>query len=210
MGEWWQVLTLFLSAGVFTAIVNNLLAEWRDRRKEKRTSARDAVDLAMRVADILERFAIECEDIISHNELHTESEGYAGTPHRKLPTLGEYPTDADWKALDPALSSRARSLPNELRVSEGIIKFCWELEPGDQGILLNTCNGQAGKCGYRAWQLAVEMRRRYGLLAESEPEQTAWDFVKVLKENYDQELKRMKDSASARERHELAAAAGEA
>jgi hypothetical protein len=209
MGEWWQVLTLFLSAGVsagvFTAIVNNLLAEWRDRRKEKRTSARDAVYLAMQVAVIIERFAIECEDIINHNELHTEFQGHAGTVHWKLPPLGEYPTDADWKALDPSLSSRALSLPNELRVSEGVIKFWSELEPRGQGILLNTCNGQAGKCGYRAWQLAVDIRRRYGLSPVFEP-----DFVKVLKENYEQELKRMKDSAAARERHELAAAAGKA
>ena len=65
MGKWWQVLTLFLSAGVFTAIVNNLLAEWRDRKKEKRTSTRDALYSAMRVAVILEKFAIECEDILT-------------------------------------------------------------------------------------------------------------------------------------------------
>jgi hypothetical protein len=106
MGEWLQVLPLFLSAGVsagvFTAIVNNLLAEWRDRRKEKRTSARDAVDLAMRVAVIIERFAIECEDVINHNELHTEFQGHGGTAHWILPPLGEYPTGADWKALDPS------------------------------------------------------------------------------------------------------------
>ena len=52
-----------IGAGSIAAIINNLLAEWRDRRKETLTTTRDAVYLAARVAVTLERFAIDCVKI---------------------------------------------------------------------------------------------------------------------------------------------------
>jgi len=199
----WDIVKFALGTGVVTAVANNLLGWWRDWKKEGTTTIRDARYLAMRVAVTLDRFAIECANSIGDNELFSGSQGHAGTVHGRLPPLEEYPTDADWKALDPSLSARALSLRNDLRLSEGIIKFWWEIEPGDQGILMTTCDGQAGTCGYRAWQLAADMRRHYGL-PEFDPKPTSWDVVTVLKEQYDLELKRMKDSAADRERRERA------
>lgn len=199
----WDIVKFALGTGVVTALANNLLGWWRDWKKEGITTIRDARYLAMRVAVTLDRFAIECAKSISDNSMFSSSGGHAGNAHGTLPSLEEYPTDADWKALDPSLSARALSLRNELYLSEGQIAFWWEIEPGDQGIMMNACDGQAGKCGYRAWQLAADMRRHYGL-PEFDPKQTNWDVVRVLKEEHDQELKRMKDSAADRERHERA------
>jgi hypothetical protein len=204
----WDIVKFALGTGVVTAVANNLLGWLRDWKKEGTTSTRDARYLAMRVAVTLDEFAIECAKSIRDNQIYIESMGHAGTRHGKLPPLSEYPTDADWKALDPSLSTRALSFCNELRLSEGIIGLWWDIEPGDQGILMNTCDGQAGKCGYRAWQLAADMRRHYGL-PEFEPEHTGWNIVPELKQEHDLELKRVKDSAADRERHERATHAQE-
>jgi hypothetical protein len=170
----WDILKLALSTGVATALLNNFFGEWRDRRKELTTTTRDATYLAIRVAVILERFAMACANIIADNHMYNKAGGHAGAAHAELPPIAEYPTDADWKAIDPTLSARALSLPNELCLSEGAIKFSWEIEPTDEGVHLTTCNGEAGKCGYRAWQLAADMRHRYGL-PEVKPEETAWN-----------------------------------
>jgi hypothetical protein len=82
-----------------------------------------------------------------------------------------------------------------LCLSEGAIKFSWEIEPGNQGVLLTTCDGQAGKCGYRAWQLAADMRRRYGL-PEFKQEETAWDVVATIKKEHDRVINLLKDAAA--------------
>ena len=172
-----NILTLAFTTGIVTAALNNLMGWWRDSKKEHTTTTRDARYSAIKIAVILEQFAIECANIISDNQLHNSSEGYAGIAHGTLPTFADYPADMDWKAIDPALAARALSLPNELSLSEGIIKFWWEIEPGDKGILLTACDRQAGKCGFRAWQVAADMRRRYGF-PEFSPEQTTWDVEK--------------------------------
>jgi hypothetical protein len=191
---WGGLVSLALGTGAFTAIVNNGLQWLRDLKKESTTTKRDAQYLAMRVSVILERFAIDCIGVIVDNHLHGVSEGHAGTAHGKLPPLAGYPADEDWKALDPSLSVRALSLDNDLRVSENTIKFWWDVEPGNQGILKSTVDMQAGKCGYRAWRLAVDIRRRYRL-PEFESEQQA--NIELLKEEYDRELKSIEDGATA-------------
>jgi hypothetical protein len=188
----WDVLTLAFSTGVVTAVLNNLLGWYRESKKERTTIIRDARYWAMQVAVILESFAMECANIIANNHDYSHSEGHAGTAHLKLPPAPKYPSDGDWRTLDPALSARALSLPNELSLSDEAIAFYWEIDPADQGALLSICSAQAGKSGYRAWQLAADMRHRYGL-PEFKPEETAWDVVKTLKEEHDHEIKRLKE-----------------
>src|SRR4051794_15507736 len=114
----------------------------------------------MRLAVILETFAMECANITVDNHLYSQSEGHAGTAHTTLPPAPKYPDDANWRSLDPELSARALSLPNELSLSDGAIAFYWQVDPSDRGALLGICSAQAGKSGYRAWQLAAETRRR--------------------------------------------------
>ncbi|SRR6266851_6809190 len=189
-----DILTLAFSTGVITALLNNLLGWLRDWKKDHTSTKRDPRYSAMRIAVILEKFAIECANVISDNDLYKKAEGHAGAAHGTLPPLREFPADTDWKALDPALSARTLSLPNELSLADGTIKFWWDIEPGDQGILLHACDLQAGKCGYIAWQLAADMRRGYGLPAFN-PEHTAWDVVKTIKDQHDIEIKRLKDAA---------------
>jgi len=62
-----------IGGGSIAAIINNLLGEWRDSRKETLTTTRDAVYLAARVAVTLERFAIDCMKNICDNNMYFEA-----------------------------------------------------------------------------------------------------------------------------------------
>lgn len=178
---WADVIKLALSTGVIAAVINQSISWIRDSRSEGATIKRDATYLAMRAAVILEQFAIMCAEIIGDNLLYTDSDGYAGEQHGKLPELDQYPTDADWKSLDPSISARALSLPNEILLSDRTIATWEKLEPAE---VLGACNEQAGKCGYRAWLLASDLRRRYQLPG-FDPTETHWDLVGLLKEKHD-------------------------
>lgn len=180
--SWGEISKLAFSTGVVTAIVNQAVGWVRDWRKELTSSQRDARYLALRVAVVLESFAIACAKIISDNNTYTGGEECFGTIHDKLPPPPEYPSDVDWKSLPPELSARALSFMNEIPLSTYDIDFMYEIEE-DQ--VSSTCSKHAGKCGYRAWQIAVSMRKQYKLPA-FDPKQFAWDLVSLLKTNHDE------------------------
>jgi hypothetical protein len=184
---WWQVATILLGNGLVTYAVT----WWREAGREKRSQDRDGRYIALRLVAVLERFARECADVIYDNKNADPHDEYDPNNRGvyKLPELGQYPTDADWKALDPLLASRAFSLPTEIDLTKDQIRFWWDVV-GDEYAMLTEASEQAGKCGYRAWMLATELRSRYQLPASHLLEVTiAW--ADALKENHDQAMVRV-------------------
>ena len=87
--------------------------------------------MAERVAIILEKFAVDCANVITDNDLHSGSKGVAAARHLILPTLEAFPADTDWKVIAADLMDRALSIPNELALADQAISFCWDVV-GDQ------------------------------------------------------------------------------
>jgi hypothetical protein len=183
------ILTLAFSTGLLTAVFNQSIGWWREAQHERRAAMRAAGYLAIRIAVMLERFAIDCAEHISTQDMYRQSEGHAGASHSTLPDLPPYPDEADWKALEPELLVRVLTLRNELPLGDRAIAF-WEQI--DRECIPRACDLQCGKCGYMAWVLASDLRRHYHLGA-FDPKQTSWDIVKTLKTLYDEELQRVKD-----------------
>jgi hypothetical protein len=199
--DWLEVvLTSSVVATVINVSVEDIRRRWSDKR--------DARYLAQRLAIILETFAIDCADVISGNELHRDNDGYAGDRRLKLPSLAEFPADADWKAINPLLAGRVAAFPNEIRLSEQKISFYWDVLREPDCTETET-NQQAGKCGYRAWNLAVELRNRHGLPVCDLTELT-WDFVAKLREQYEAAIKSRHDDAQRRAEHEAKRKAADA
>ncbi len=188
---WFDVLKFALGTGVVTAIANQGIAWFREVRKESGTTTRDARYLALRIAVMLEQFSISCADAISENDMYQQSEGYAGRPHGKLPSLSEYPTDADWRSLDPSLAAQIISFRNELLLSDQTIEFWWDV---DRETVRGACDEQAGKSGYRAWLIASQLRGRYRL-PSFDPRSFAWDVVATLKEHHDRAIKKLVEAS---------------
>ncbi len=186
------ILAFAFSTGLATAVFNQLIGWWREARHERQTTTRDARYLAIRLAVILERFAIACAERVADQDMYRQSEGHAGAQHGALPELPPYPDEADWKFLAPDLLARVLTLRNELPLSDAKIAF-WE--DIDRECIPQEYDQQAGKCGYMAWALAADMRRHYRL-GVFDPRQTSWDIVKVLKALHDEALRKARDLAA--------------
>lgn len=190
--DWVDIGKVALTSGVVAAVVTWVKEVFVHRASRKR----DARYLAQRLAVILERFSIDCADVIEGNETHRSSEGYAAQPRLRVPALAEFPADTDWKAIDPKLAGRALGLPNELALSEQKIVFWLDVVP-NRGCAETETNQQAGKCGYRAWKLAVDLRNKHGL-EKADLVGLAWGFVGTLKEQHDAALTSLRDEAENR------------
>jgi hypothetical protein len=183
---WPDILKLTLGTGFVTSALNHFAGSYLEGRKERRSVRRDSRYLAIRLAVILERFAIDCADIIAENNSFLTPNGFLGRRDSQLPTLQEYPSDIDWRSFEPELSVRIFSLPNEVSVSQGVISFADRLAGGPDGSPSDTTN-QAGLCGHRALHIANDLRERYQL----PPFRMAWpqwDVPTILKEAHDKAL----------------------
>jgi hypothetical protein len=175
---WFDVLKIAVSSTLLTTLGSWGLTHFFEHRAALK---RDARYMAQRIAIILEKFAVDCANVIADNQLHSSSEGHAGNRCLSLPELGSFPVEADWKALPPELADRILSMPNELALVDGAISFFWDvLGPGDDGVETET-NQRAGACGLRAWSLATDLRKEYKIPASSLPE-IEWNFVDTLRE----------------------------
>ncbi|MGB5086083.1 MAG: hypothetical protein WBO09_16120 [Methylocystis silviterrae] len=186
------ILTLSFSTGFMTAVFTQAIGWVREARHEKLAAGRDARYLAIRLAVILERFAINCAENIVAQDMYRESGGHAGIRHSTLPDLPPYPDEADWKALEPDFLARALTFRNELPLADKAIAFWEEIE---RDCIPQECDQQCGKCGYIAWVLAGDMRRHYNLGA-FDPKQASWDIVNTLKPLHDEALERASERAA--------------
>jgi hypothetical protein len=178
--EWADILKISASSSVLTSLATWGLNHFFVHRA---TLKRDARYLAQRLAIILEKFSVDCANVITDNDTFNSSDGNAGKRHSSLPTLGAFPADADWKAIDAALMDRVMSMPNELALADQAIYFWWDVV-GDPDCVQTETDNQAGQRGLKAWMLASELRRRYGIPASKLPTET-WDFVDTLRKHND-------------------------
>lgn len=196
-----ELLKLAFSTGAVAAVMAPIatrVVDWLiDRWKLKKAAEAEATRLAARLAVVLEKFAIKCALQIADNNLHRQTGGHAGRPHATLPKLGGFPSDADWTKLDSDLVSRCSSLPNQLLLGASAIEFWWDVDP-DPALVRSACDGQAGLTGYRAWQVAEDLRNKYGL-PNFDPKEFSWDIVTTLKKDHDYEIKRIKEHQKTQE-----------
>lgn len=171
----------------FSAVVGAVITQGVTWFRETRTQKLAAIYLAIRLAVTLEAFAIDCGFLINKNsraETGDDDEGPCGN----LPSLGEYPKDADWKVLEPGLANRVLSFRNDLAVSDETIEFRWDME---NAIQSDACNDEAAKRGIQALNLAVDLREKYGLA----PYSPGYDVGGTLKKYASDTKKRETEAA---------------
>ena len=186
---WGEFATLALSTGFLATLTTLIASGLTQRWRSNKLAERDARYLATRIAVIMEQFAIECVDGIEENHLHRSSEGHAGRAHMTLPKLNTLPSEANWTVLEPVLLSRSLSFSNELRLAESTIAFWFDVQP-DPVEIQNAFDEQAGACGYRAWQLARDLRTKYEL-PDFAPSGFSRDPIERLKDRHDRALARI-------------------
>ena len=160
--KWHELVQIILGAGFASAAFNFIVTWWNTLRHEKQS----AIYLALRLAVILECFAVSCYDrVIS---LDFEYDTSDGVPHPKrfvLPALEAYPTDEGWRVLSADLAADTLSFPNE-------VKLGWQCIEGIEECAFINDNGkrdfraklhEIAEKGLLAWEIAVKLRAKYNL-----------------------------------------------
>jgi hypothetical protein len=107
-----------------------------------------------------------------------------------LPKLVEYPPELEWKTVDVSLASRILSFRSEIVLADRSVAFWWEVDPE---LVRTECDSQMGKCGYRAWQLASDLRARYKLPPLNIAEHS-WDPTKILSDLHDRAIRQLREN----------------
>jgi hypothetical protein len=177
------ILPLVVGAAIgFAATMLTLVwGSWSKRSENQRS----ATYLAIRLAVILEQFAIDCADRIADQDLHDNSLGHAGAVASELPKLEAFPDEQSWNALNPALLARVLSFPNTCRLSNLAISAWYAFSPED---VPEEGRRQCGKTGQMAWVLACDLRKQYRL-QPFQAQGTSTAFVERLEQHHDKALR---------------------
>lgn len=176
-----------LQLGVVTAVLTQLLGFLFDRVRSYFAEAKDAKIIALLMSVSLEKFAIECADVIAGNDLHRSSKGAAGRSVNRIPDFPNLLPSETWKILDAGLAARAARMPNERMLGEGQIDFWWDVT-GELDDVGGATDNECGRCGYLAWMIAYDLRAKYKL-PQIEAKKLSWDFVDLLRKHHDYAVK---------------------
>ncbi|MBJ7415438.1 MAG: hypothetical protein JHC88_08300 [Niveispirillum sp.] len=169
----------FLSA-ILAATLTQALIWLREFLTASKSLRADRVYTSLRIATILESFAVACAEQISASELHHDSSGAAGNKKGTLPEFPQYPSDINWKSLDADIADKALSLPMKINLSNKKTSTLWEVTADHDDVAREVTN-QCGKCGYHAWLTASVLRERSDI-SQSRLREFSWDFVDKLRE----------------------------
>lgn len=157
-----SVITIIGSTGVLSAICTHLFGMFRDWRKEEKEKKKAASYAALRLAVIMEAYALDCAECSADVQTNHSSNGCAGMLHYPLPPIGQYPDDVDWKSLKLSYSTDLLSFPNEVAHYNTIIHGANEFgDPDADGSF--ECGGYCAVQGLKAWNIAVALRKEYGI-----------------------------------------------
>lgn len=135
--------------------------------------------LAIRLIVVLERFSVDCAEAISQSYLAEQSKGGTGDRIGEIPTIGGFPNDADWKALDPILAERVLSFPTQLELAKHYIAGLWHTS--DEDYFYEDVQCRTASYGLDVWSLALDLRNLCKVPA-SNLNKSGWDFIDSLRE----------------------------
>jgi len=172
-----SILTLLgIFAGPVIALVST---SWFHRNNTRRASRITASYLAQH----LDEFAYECAEVISDNELYSNSNGAAGSQTTAVPPLEKWPEAVDLGLVEPAVLSRVMSLRLKRTLSERRVKYWWDVA-GDPSLMPEETGEQCGVLGSEALELARILRSGAGL-PDPNYGQFHWDVSEILSEQKD-------------------------
>ena len=153
MSEGWAAALAAFAGALSAPLFAFFQHSWEHKRNRR--------SLAIRLAVVLEKFAEDCASNIDDERLYLESKGLFGSLCDGIPELMPYPSDADWKLLNPNLLDRVLSFEPDLLSSEQqILFFDKACGPPDHDTRIEECC----RCGNLAWELATELRHRHGFV----------------------------------------------
>lgn len=144
-------------ATILAAGINHAVTWWMAREQKQAAAGY----LALQLAIILERFAMDCAVAHSESRSYRSSGGHVGREHEQLPELPSYPDNADWKVLDLSFADRALGLRTDHAMSVVHLRTVYDLH--DENELQSEVIVELDRHGRQAWRLAFDLRRQHKL-----------------------------------------------
>lgn len=155
----------------------------------KKDAEKAARYLAIRVVCILDKFLMDCVEVVKDDGLNCGERTHNGClePQVACPPALEFPSDVDWKSIDSELMYRILSFPSDIEASKGIISATWEFSsPPDFEEWFEERAYWYAQFGLNAYKIADELSKRYGIKAKTYND---WDPVADLSSELDKILK---------------------
>lgn len=164
---------------LLTGVTASILTSWFALHKDKTEKKQKAIYAAMRVAVILESFAMKCAKAIDDDSSFFASSGHIGGSYSKIPELEKFPDDINWSVMSNySLSGKILGLINEINHSQWKISNYFDVYDGPMDGEPELLWNETGRCAYLALTYATELRRAYDL------PYVCWKFHDDLKNHY--------------------------
>jgi hypothetical protein len=172
-------LVQMLGSGLAAALLSQAFIWCKESWRERQVVNRDRRFFALKLAVVLERYAIECAMRIGVVEDHIY--GYEIDEPRSGPLPGmpllELPDSTEWRWIDSALSSEVLALSPRIKFSEGSVGATFDYGDFHQGA--EELVAQLRAVGFETLTLASTIRKKYGLDPQAYS-MGEWDFTKTL------------------------------
>lgn len=172
-------LVQMIGSGLAAALLSQALIWWKESRRERQIADRDRRFFALKLAVVLERYAIDCAMRIGTVDEHIH--GYEIQEPRSGPLPGtpplELPNSTEWRWIDSALSSEILALAPRIKFGEGSVAAAFDYGDYHQGV--EELIAQLRSIGFETLTLASTIRDKYGLGSQTYS-MGDWDFIKTL------------------------------
>lgn len=187
MTEQYIIALIGAGAGLFGVAIGSaiswLQARWlstKDAEKIAAEKASAARYLAVRVVCILDKFMMDCVDVVKDNGLNCglRTDDGRKEPQVSIPDTPTFPADVDWKSIDHDLMYKILSFPADIEASHRIIDASWAVATGpdyEEGFLERAW--WYAHFGLHAHKLTTELCKKYEI---KEKTYTNWDPVADL------------------------------
>lgn len=127
------------------------------QRQEKQKAAQY---LAIRVICVLDKFLVDCIEVVKDKGLYTLDGGKIEKV--PLPELA-FPKDIDWKSIDAELMYKLLSFPTDIESFHGQIQMAWDIDLKDRTIGMEERAFHYAQWGIHAHKLLDELCNKYGI-----------------------------------------------
>jgi hypothetical protein len=192
-----QFLAFVLGSGVVAALTQSF---FDNRRTAK--SKREAVSyLALRLAYLLEGYAIDCASKEADHDTAIEHEGDAGSFLAEVPVLPDLPTSDAYQLLDTKTLGQILDLPQRREMAQQAAMFWWDMV-ADEGATRVALGENTITMGFLALKIAKDLRSSYHL-GSRDLTFGRWDIV----QHYEKEMRKVAAAEAHREKMEAEGAA---
>lgn len=173
-----------LTGGLIGVLLGALLTTLRERLAERSARDKNARYLAIRVVCILDRYVEKCAEVVVDDGLCEGQRNELGylEPQIEIPPPPKFPSDVDWKSIEPPLMYRLLSLPNEADAANSRIAAASRFaDPPDYDELFEERKNQYSKLGIAANALKTDIRKLFAISPlSSDPDLSIWNPIEAL------------------------------